>query len=76
MDRFGIRQQHPKRGNSTFLGVGFEPNMRIGFDILIYDCDDYESGILRELVWAGGESQYGLTLRAGRYESGEIVLVE
>ena len=60
----------------AFLGVGFEPNMRIGFDILIYDCDDYESGILRELVWAGGESQYGLTLRAGRYESGEIVLVE
>ena len=61
----------------SFLDITLEPNQRIGFDILILDCEDPKEGITKSLVWAGGKSQYsGLSMKAGRYESGEILLID
>lgn len=61
----------------SFLDITLEPNQRIGFDILILDCEEPEEGIAKSLVWAGGKSQYGgLSMKAGRYESGEILLID
>ena len=61
----------------SFLDITLASNKRIGFDILIFDCEAPEEGIAKSLVWAGGKSQYGgLSMKAGRYESGEIRLID